>query len=272
MAVKTRRPITSSLRGQQFLLNTDLTKKDPEKRLIVPLNRKSGRNAYGRITVRHRGGGAKRRYRIIDFGRIYKDIEGVVIAFEYDPNRNVPIALISYKNGSKGYILKPAGLKVGDVVVSGENVEAKVANCTLLKNIPIGFFVHNVELQPGQGGKFARSAGNSVQLVAKEGNLAVLKMPSGELRTVSLESRATVGVLDNADYKNITLGKAGRTRHLGIRPTVRGMAMNPIDHPHGGGEGRSKSGSHPTTPWGKGCKGTRTRKRKSSAILKRRKK
>jgi len=272
MAVVSRKPRTSSLRGQQFLSSKELSKKDPEKSLTAPLNKKGGRNAYGRITVRHRGGGAKRNYRIIDFRRKYENIPGSVIAFEYDPNRNVPIALISYRNGAKSYILKPSGLKKGDFVMVGENVEAKIGNCLPFKSIPVGFFVHNVELQPGHGGKFARSAGSSVQLVAKEDNLAILKMPSGELRTINLNSRATIGVLDNADYRNITLGKAGRKRHLGFRPTVRGMAMNPVDHPHGGGEGRSKSGSHPTTPWGKSCKGARTRKRKSTAILKRRKK
>lgn len=272
MAIVKRKPLTPSLRGQQFMSFKDLDKKDPEKSLLTSLNKHGGRNAYGRITVRHRGGGAKKKYRIIDFKRIYENVEGFVIAFEYDPNRNVPIALISYRNGAKGYIIKPEGLKVGDRVIAGDDVDAKVGNCLPLRNIPIGFFIHNVELRPKQGGKFARSAGNSIQLVAKEGDLAILKMPSGEQRTVGLNCRATIGILSNADYKNMTLGKAGRTRHLGIRPTVRGMAMNPIDHPHGGGEGRSKSGSHPTTPWGKGCKGTRTRKRKSSAILNRRKK
>jgi len=246
-------------------------KKDPEKSLLAPLPKKAGRNAYGRITVRHRGGGAKRKYRIIDFKRAQKDIEGTVSSFEYDPNRNVFIALVKYKNGAKGYILKPDGLSVGDKILASDKAEAKVGNCLPLKSIPIGFFVHNVELIPGQGGKLARSAGCSIQLLGKESGLAILKMPSGETRSVTVESWATVGALANADRKNITLGKAGRTRHLGFRPTVRGMAMNPVDHPHGGGEGRSKSGSHPVTPWGKSCKGARTRRRKSSAILKRRK-
>ena len=271
MTIVTRKPRNPSLRFQQYIVYEDLTKKAPEKSLIVPLKRTGGRNAYGRITSRHRGGGAKRAYRMVDFNRAQRDIPGVIVAFEYDPNRNVPIALIFYKNGAKGYILKPEGLKVGDTVVASDKAEARVGNCLPLAQIPIGFFVHNVELQPGQGGKFARSAGTSVQLVNKENSLAILKMPSGELRTVSEASWATVGMLSNADYRNMVIGKAGRTRNMGIRPTVRGMAMNPVDHPHGGGEGRSKSGSHPVTPWGKGCKGTRTRRRKSSAILKRRK-
>ncbi|MCK4651335.1 50S ribosomal protein L2 [Candidatus Babeliales bacterium] len=271
MAIVTRKPRSSSLRGQQFLDFKELTKKKPEKSLLAPLPKKAGRNAYGRITVRHRGGGAKRKYRIIDFKRSQKDVAGVVSAFEYDPNRNVFIVLIKYKNGAKCYILKPDGLNIGDEIFAGTKAEAKVGNCLSLKNIPVGFFIHNVEIIPGQGGKIARGAGCSVQLLGKEGSLAILKMPSGETRTVCLDCLATIGALSNADRKNITLGKAGRTRHLGWRPSVRGMAMNPVDHPHGGGEGRSKSGSHPVTPWGKSCKGARTRRRKSTAILKRRK-
>lgn len=271
MAIVTRKSITSSLRGQQFLSTKDLTKKKPEKRLLSSLPKKGGRNVYGRITVRHRGGGAKRKYRMVDFNRSCRDIQGKVVAFEYDPNRNVSIALIVYKNGAKSYMLRPEGLNIGDIVMNSDRAEAKVGNSMPLRNIPVGFFIHNVEVVPGQGGKFARSAGGSVQLLGKEGDLAILKMPSSETRTVLLNSWATVGTLANADFKNITLGKAGRSRHRGIRPTVRGMAMNPVDHPHGGGEGRSKSGSHPVTPWGKSCKGARTRKRKSSAILKRRK-
>ena len=271
MAVVSRKPRNSSLRMQQFLDFRELTKKDPEKSLLLPLKKTGGRNTYGRITVRHRGGGAKKKYRIIDFKRIQRDVLGVVSSFEYDPNRNVFISLIKYKNGVKSYILKPNGLNIGDEIISSSKAEAKLGNSLPLRNIPVGFFVHNVEIIPGQGGRFARSAGCAVQLLGKENNLAILKMPSGETRTVFLDNWATVGSLSNADYKNITLGKAGRTRHLGFRSSVRGMAMNPIDHPHGGGEGRSKSGSHPVTPWGKCCKGMRTRKRKSSAILKRRK-
>jgi large subunit ribosomal protein L2 len=271
MAIVTRKPRNASLRRQQFIVHSDMTKKRPEKSLLAPLHSTGGRNAYGRITCRHRGGGVPRLYRIVDFKRSVRDVEGVVAAFEYDPNRNVPIALIHYRNGAKTYILKPEGLAVGGKVLMSDKAEAKIGNSMPLRNIPIGFFVHNVELIPGSGGKFARSAGSSVQLVGKENELAILKMPSGELRTVCLDSWATIGVLSNADFRNMVWGKAGRRRYLGIRPTVRGMAMNPVDHPHGGGEGRSKSGSHPVSPWGKSCKGVRTRKRKSTAILKRRK-
>lgn len=270
MAIVKRKPVNSSSRTQQYISTKHLTKKKAERSLTVPLNKKGGRNAYGRITVRHRGGGAKKRYRIIDFRRVQRNVEGVVRALEYDPSRNVPIALVIYKNGAKGYILSPETLKIGGKIMASVDAEAKVGNCLPLRNIPAGFFVHNVELYPNGGGKFARSAGTSVQLMAKEGDFAILKMPSSEVRKVSLNCWASVGSLSNADYKNITLGKAGRTRHLGWRSSVRGMAMNPIDHPHGGGEGRSKSGSHPVTPWGKCCKGMRTRKRKSTAIIRRR--
>lgn len=270
MAIVRRRPRNASLRAQSFVVTPDLTKKRPEKSLTVSLSKSGGRNAYGRITVRHRGGGAARLYRKIDFKRVYRDVPGVVRAIEYDPNRSVDIALVLYKNGAKGYILRPEGLNVGDVVCSGLTAEVALGNALPLEKIPTGFMVHNVELQPEQGGKFARSAGSAVQLMSKEGGRAVLKMPSGEIRSVDLKSWATVGVLGKADWKNRSIGKAGRTRHMGFRPSVRGMAMNPVDHPHGGGEGRSKSGSHPTTPWGKGCKGTRTRTRKDKAIIKRR--
>jgi large subunit ribosomal protein L2 len=270
MSIVTRKPRNSSLRGQQFIKIDDLTLKKPEKSLLMPKRRCHGRNAYGCITVRHRGGGAARKYRIVDFMREQRDVVGKVTAIEYDPNRNVPLALIVFANGVKSYILRPIGLKCGDTVLAGETVEAKTGNALPLKNIPTGFFVHNVEVTPGCGGRFARSAGTAVQLVSKEGGVAILRMPSSEMRTVNLDSWATVGTLSNADFRNVVIGKAGRTRHRGFRPTVRGMAMNPIDHPHGGGEGRSKSGSHPTTPWGKNCKGVRTRKRKSTAILRRR--
>ena len=271
MAIVSRKPRNSSLRNQQFLCTKDLSKKDPEKSLLEPLYKKGGRNAYGRITVRHRGGGAKRLYRIIDFKRIHKDVPGFIRAFEYDPNRNVSIALVVYRNGAKSYILRPDGLDIGAEIVSGLSAEARLGNCLPLRKVPTGFFVHNVELRAGQGGKIARSAGTSIQLVAKENDLAILKMPSGEVRAVSLDNWATIGSLANADVRNISLGKAGRTRHRGFRPSVRGMAMNPVDHPHGGGEGRSKSGKHPVTPWGKCTKGARTRKRKNPLILKRRK-
>ena len=272
MAIKRKRPINPSMRFQTYVDNSDITKKKPEKSLIDGSKRRcSGRNAYGRITTRHRGGGAARNYRIVDFRRSQKDIEGKVAAIEYDPNRNVRIALVHYKNGAKKYVLMPEGLKVGSTILASVNADAKVGNSMPLRNVPVGFVVHNVEVNPGKGGKFARSAGTSIQLVAKSDTHATLKMPSTEMRMVPLDCWATVGVLGNADYKNISWGKAGRRRHLGFRPSVRGMAMNPVDHPHGGGEGRSKSGSHPRTPWGKGCKGTRTKKRKSPLILRRRK-
>jgi large subunit ribosomal protein L2 len=272
MAIQKRKPRNPSLRFQTYLDSSDITKHQPEKSLVVKLKRCSGRNAYGRITVRHRGGGAARKYRIIDFSRSERDITGTVSSIEYDPNRNVRIGLVVYANGSKKYILMPEGLGVGNPVLASDKAEAKLGNALPLRKIPVGFIVHNVEITPGSGGKFARSAGTSVQFVAKSESQATLKMPSGEIRLVPLDCWATVGVLGNAEYKNITWGKAGRTRHRGFRPSVRGMAMNPVDHPHGGGEGRSKSGSHPMTPWGKGCKGTRTRTRKSSLIIKRRSK
>ncbi len=271
MAIVRRKPRNASLRFQTFIDSSDITKKSPEKSLVKGLRKKAGRNAYGRITVRHRGGGAARKYRLVDFKRSERDIPGKIVAIEYDPNRNVRIGLVVYNNGNRGYILMPEGVTVGSVVVAGENVEVKVGNCLPLRSIPIGFTVHNVELTPGCGGKFARSAGTSVQIIAKDDNHVTLKMPSGEMRMVSLNCWATIGALGNADQKNISLGKAGRTRHRGFRPTVRGMCMNPVDHPHGGGEGRSKSGSHPVSPWGKGAKGTRTRKRKNPLILRRRK-
>jgi len=272
MAIVSRKPRNSSLRFQTFVDTKDLTKKKPEKSLVVGLRRSGGRNSYGRITVRHRGGGASRKYRIVDFKRVERDVPGKVVAVEYDPNRNVRIALVVFNNGAKHYLLMPDGLAIGDTVAAGVKVEAKAGNALPLRSIPVGFMVHNVEITPNSGGKFARSAGTSIQLMAKDDRHATLKMPSGEMRMVNLDCWASVGVLGNADYKNINWGKAGRTRHRGFRPSVRGMAMNPVDHPHGGGEGRSKSGSHPMTPWGKGCKGTRTRTRKNPLILRRRKK
>jgi large subunit ribosomal protein L2 len=271
MAIILRKPRNSSLRFQSFLSSKDLTTKKAEKSLVVGLRKKGGRNSYGRITVRHRGGGAFRKYRIVDFARRERNIEGTVMSIEYDPNRNVRIGLVVYGNGVKNYILLPEKLTVGSKVYSGENAEPKVGNCMPLSMVPAGFFVHNVELAPGRGGKIARGAGTSAQIMGKSDGYATLKMPSGEIRMVSLDCWATIGVLGNADYKNISWGKAGRTRHLGFRSSVRGMAMNPVDHPHGGGEGRSKSGSHPRTPWGKGCKGTRTRRRKNPLIIRRRK-
>lgn len=271
MTIVKRKPRTPSLRFQTFISSEDITKTTPNKNLTVGLRKSGGRNAYGRITVRHRGGGARRKYRIIDFLRSVRDVQGTVVAVEYDPNRNTRIGLVSYLNGEQRYILLPEGLKVGNKVMAGASVEAKPGNATSLRTIPVGYTIHNIEVRPGSGAKLARSAGTSVQLMAKTDEHATLKMPSGEIRMVHLDCWATVGELGNADYKNICWGKAGRTRHRGFRSSVRGMAMNPVDHPHGGGEGRSKSGSHPQTPWGKGCKGTRTRKRNNPLILKRRK-
>ncbi len=271
MTIVRRKPRSSSTRFQSYTSSKDITKKKPEKGLIAPIHRKGGRNAYGRITVRHRGGGAARKYRIIDFGRTDRDIEGRVAAIEYDPNRNVNIALISYLSGAKKYILHPEGLEVGDVVFAGEKAEARVGNALPLKNIPLGFMVHNVEVRPKSKGTFARAAGTAAQIMGKAEETVTLKMPSGEVRMIPHDAWATVGVLGKAEYKNISWGKAGRIRHLGFRPSVRGMAMNPVDHPHGGGEGRSKSGSHPRSPWGKGAKGSRTRKKKNPMILRRRK-
>lgn len=270
MAIIRRKPRSAALRFQTYIDTSELSKNGPEKSLVKGLHKTGGRNAYGRITTRHRGGGAARKYRVVDFKRLDRNIEGTVKTLEYDPNRNVHIGLVVYANGAKRYHLMPEGIKVGSTLYSSIEAEANVGNSMPLRVIPIGFMIHNVEIRPNSGGKFARSAGTSVQLTSKTEEHASLKMPSGEIRLVDLDCWATIGVLGNADYKNIVIGKAGRTRHMGIRPTVRGMAMNPVDHPHGGGEGRSKSGSHPQSPWGKGAKGSRTRKRKNPLILKRR--
>lgn len=273
MAIVKRKPRSAGTRTQSFVVSGDLTKKRPERSLTTVIKKSGGRNAYGRITVRHRGGGEKRLYRIIDFKRVHRNVPGKIAAFEYDPNRNVDIALVHYNNGAKAYILRPENLEVGATVMASPDADVNIGNALPLRNIPTGFIVHNVELRPNQGGVLARSAGTSIQLVSKEGDQAVLKMPSGEIRRVHLDNWASVGTLGKAEWRNQSLGKAGRTRHRGFRPSVRGMAMNPVDHPHGGGEGRSKSGSHPVSPWGVGAKGTRTRNKKkqsSSAIIKRR--
>lgn len=272
MAIVCRRPRTPSLRSQRYIVGRGLDKKKPEKRLTAALPKSGGRNNYGRITIRHRGGGARRKYRLVDFIRTQRDVWGKVIALEYDPNRNVELALVQYENGAKTYMLRTEGIKQGDRLLASVDAEVSVGNSLPLDKIPVGFFVHNVELRPGQGGQVAKAAGMSVQLVSKDSGVAMLKMPSSEVRTVNLNCWATVGVVANADYRNLSLGKAGRTRWLGIRPTVRGMAMNPVDHPMGGGEGRSKSGSQATSPWGKNTKGAVTRRRKSSSIIKRRRK
>jgi large subunit ribosomal protein L2 len=237
----------------------EITKSEPEKSLTEPLGKKSGRNVYGRITTRHRGGGHKRRYRVIDFKRRKDGVPAKVAAVEYDPNRSARIALLHYADGEKRYILAPARLRVGAVVESGPNADIKPGNALPLENIPTGTVVHNVELKPGRGGQLARSAGSGVQLVAKDEPYAVLRLPSGEMRRVLLSCRATVGQVGNVDHENVTGGKAGRSRWQGKRPAVRGSAMNPVDHPHGGGEGKSKGGRHPVTPWGVPTLGKRTR-------------
>ena len=263
MAVKKFRPTTPSRREMTMQTFEEVTTSTPEKSLLVALKSKAGRNAQGKITVRHRGGGVKRKYRIIDFKRNKDGVEAKVASIEYDPNRTAYIALVVYADGEKRYILAPVGLKAGDVVVSGTDVDIKVGNALPLKNIPVGTVVHNIELQVGKGGQLVRSAGNSAQLMAKEGNYATLRLPSGEMRYVRIECRATIGTLSNSTNDIVNLGKAGRKRHLGFRPTVRGSVMNPNDHPHGGGEGKSPVGRpSPVTPWGKPALGYKTRKTK----------
>jgi large subunit ribosomal protein L2 len=252
----------------------ETTKTEPEKGLTNKKKKNSGRNSYGRITVRHRGGGNIKKYRIVDFKRDKDGIPGKVAAIEYDPNRSANIALINYADGEKRYILAPNKLKVGDVVESGPEADIQIGNALPLTNIPVGTTIHNIELKPGKGGQMVRSAGNFAQLMAKEGNLAQIKLPSGEARLVHIRCRATIGQVGNIDYENISIGKAGRKRHMGIRPTVRGSAMNPTDHPHGGGEGRSPIGMpSPVTPWGKPTLGAKTRKKNKTSnryIVKRR--
>lgn len=275
MGLKKLKPTTPARRFYTVSTFEELTATKPEKSLITPLKSTGGRNNQGRITSRHRGGGHKKFYRIIDFKRDKLGIEGRVASIEYDPNRNARIALINYVDGEKRYIISPEGLKVGDVVQSGENAEIRPGNALPLKNIPVGTTIHNVELKPGKGGQLVRSAGNSAQLVAKEGGYAQLRLPSGEVRMVRIECFATVGVVSNSEYENISWGKAGRIRWLGVRPQSRGVVMNPVDHPHGGGEGKSPQGNpHPVSPWGWKTKGKKTRKRNKQSnkyIVKRRK-
>ncbi len=262
MAIKVYKPTTNGRRNMSVTDYSGLSKCGPEKSLLEPLKKHSGRNSYGRITVRHHGGGNRQKYRIIDFKRNKFGIKAEVKTLEYDPNRSANIALIQYEDGVKSYILAPAGLSVGDTVVAGPEADIKVGNALPLVNIPTGTFVHNVELYPGRGGQLARAAGNAAQLMAKEGNYALLRLPSGELRNVPVICMATVGTVGNADHENVKIGKAGRTRHMGIRPTVRGSVMNPCDHPHGGGEGKSPIGRPgPVTPWGKPALGYKTRKK-----------
>jgi large subunit ribosomal protein L2 len=259
MALKKYKPTSPGRRFMSVSTFEEVTKTRPEKSLTEPLTKKGGRNNTGRITTRHQGGGHKRRYRVIDFKRVKDGVPAKVAAIEYDPNRSARIALLHYLDGAKAYILAPARIKVGAMVESGPTADIKPGNALPLENIPTGTMVHNVELKPGQGGKMARSAGSSVQLVAKDGAHAVLRVPSGEMRRVPLRCRATVGQVGNTDHENQSVGKAGRSRWLGKRPTVRGSAMNPVDHPHGGGEGKSKGGRHPVTPWGVPTLGKRTR-------------
>ncbi len=253
---------------------SELSKVAPEKSLLAPMNKKAGRNCYGRITVRHKGGGNRRKYRIIDFKRQKIDIPATVLTLEYDPNRSAHIALIKYEDGKKNYIIAPNGLKVGDTVIAGASADIKTGNALPLSAIPVGTFIHNVELHPGKGAQLARSAGIMAQLMAKEGKFALLRLPSGELRNVPIECMATIGQVGNTDHENVKLGKAGRKRNMGIRPTVRGSAMNPCDHPHGGGEGKSPVGRPgPVTPWGKPALGYKTRKKRNKTdkfIVKRR--
>lgn len=275
MAIKIYKPTSPGRRGMTGLTFSEITKTKPEKSLTVSLRKKGGRNNRGRVTVRHRGGGAKRKYRIIDFKRDKVGIPGKVAAIEYDPNRSANIALIHYVDGEKRYILAPVGLKPGDEVMSGENAEIKVGNALPLRVIPTGTVIHNIELNPGRGGQMVRSAGNSAELMAREGAYALIRLPSKEIRRVRTVCMATVGQVGNVDHDSVTLGKAGRKRWMGWRPTVRGSAMNPSDHPHGGGEGRAPIGlPGPKTPWGKPAYGVKTRKNKrtNNMILRRKKK
>ena len=274
MSIKMFKPTTNARRNMSVTDYSELSKVAPEKSLLKSLKKNSGRNSYGRITVRHRGGGNRRKYRVIDFKRNKFDVKATVKTLEYDPNRSAHIALIEYADGEKAYILAPVGLKVGDTVVAGPTADIKPGNALPLTNIPVGTFIHNVELYPGKGGQLARAAGNAAQLMAKEGVYALLRLPSGELRNVPVQCMATVGQVGNLDHENVKIGKAGRTRHMGIRPTVRGSVMNPNDHPHGGGEGKSPIGRPgPVTPWGKPALGYKTRAKKNRSdklIVKRR--
>jgi large subunit ribosomal protein L2 len=274
MAIKTFKPTTPSRRHMTVLDYSGLSKVKPEKSLVEVLKKTAGRNAYGRITVRHHGGGAKRKYRIIDFKRNKTDMPAIVQTIEYDPNRTANIALIKYEDGTLAYIIAPVGLKVGDTVVSGAGADIKPGNCLPIENIPLGTFIHNIELYPGKGAQLARSAGAAAQLMAKGEKMAQVRLPSGEVRMVPMNCKATVGQVGNIDHENVQIGKAGRKRHMGIRPTVRGSAMNPVDHPHGGGEGKSPIGMpSPVTPWGKPTLGYKTRKknhRTDKFIVKRR--
>lgn len=265
MAIRKYKPTSPALRFMTVSAFEEITATKPEKSLVTDLKHSGGRNVYGRITVRHRGGGAKRKYRIIDFKRNKDNVPAKVATIEYDPNRSANIALLHYADGEKRYILAPVGLKVGDTVISGEGADIRPGNCLPIKNIPLGSIIHNIELKPGKGGQMVRSAGNSAQLMAKEGAYAQVRLPSGEVRMVLMNCRATIGQVGNIDHEIISLGKAGRKRHMGFRPTVRGVVMNPVDHPHGGGEGKSPVGMpSPVTPWGKPTLGYKTRNKKKT--------
>lgn len=274
MSIKKYKPTSPGRRGMSVSGFDSITTSKPERSLLAPMTRKSGRNNLGRITTRHMGGGHKRRYRLVDFKRDKFNIPGKVATVEYDPNRSARICLIHYADGEKRYILAPGGISVGDTIVSGDAVDINIGNAMPLRNIPLGTMIHNVELMPNKGGQIARSAGTSVMIMAKEEKYAQIKMRSGEIRLILLDCRATIGQVGNQDHSLIKLGKAGKSRYKGRRPTVRGVAMNPVDHPHGGGEGKTSGGRHPVTPWGKQTKGARTRKNKRTdrLILSRRKK
>ncbi len=275
MGMKHFKPYTPSRRNMTVSDYEEITKKTPEKSLLAKKKKNAGRNSYGRVTVRHQGGGNRQKYRIIDFKRRKDDMTAQVIGIEYDPNRSANIALIQYEDENKAYILAPQGLKVGDTVISGEAVDIKPGNSMPISSIPVGTLIHNIELNPKQGGKLVKAAGQSAQLMAKEGKYAHVRLPSGEMRLILATCRATIGVIGNSDHENVKIGKAGRKRHMGIRPTVRGSVMNPVDHPHGGGEGRAPVGhAGPMTPWGKPALGYKTRNKKKQSnkfIVKRRK-
>ena len=261
MGIRVYKPTSPARRFMSVLTFEELTKKAPERSLTTDLRKKAGRNAQGKITVRHQGGGVKRKYRIIDFKRDKDNIPAKVAAIEYDPNRTCFIALLNYADGEKRYILAPLGLKVGDTVMSGAEADIKTGNCLPIANIPLGTLIHNIEIKVGRGGQMVRSAGTSAQVMAKEGAFAQIRLPSGEVRKVSINARATIGEVGNNEHENVRIGKAGRQRHMGVRPTVRGVVMNPVDHPHGGGEGRSPVGMPaPMSPWGKKTQGVKTRK------------
>ena len=276
MAIRVLKPNTNAQRGMSYLVSDEITKTTPEKSLVVVKKKTNGRNNQGKITVRHRGGGVKRKYRLVDFKRVKDGISANVTAIEYDPNRSANIALITYKDGTKSYIIAPKGLSVGDVVESGKSVDIKTGNAMEISNIPVGTIIHNIELKPGKGGQLAKSAGASAQILGREGKYVLVRLSSGETRKILGTCRATIGTVGNEDYSLVKVGKAGRKRHMGIRPTVRGSVMNPNDHPHGGGEGRAPVGrSGPMTPWGKPALGLKTRKNKKQSdkyIVSRRKK